>query len=69
MLLWDPKGSVVATDANAPRRRVYHPDGTSLTARGSPLLRKPFCISGKTLRLFLKNLSAIFFIAGLQFIV
>ncbi len=27
VLLWDPKGSVVATDAFIPRRRVCHPDG------------------------------------------
>ena len=44
VLLWDPKGSVVATDAFIPRRRVYRPDGSEGEAT------RKFCVSLRSLR-------------------
>ena len=45
VLLWDPKGSVVATDANTPRRRYALAGlrgGALITRRGRGLTRKSF---------------------------
>ena len=43
VLLWDPKGSVVATDAFIPRRRVCHPAENTRQCRQARAKRRAFC--------------------------
>ena len=44
VLLWDPKGSVVATDAFIPRRRVCHPaENTRRSRQAASLVRCSLC--------------------------